>query len=255
MTLRLEIKHWQTLAAITEVGSMSGAAERLGTTQSALSHRLAEAERRLGSRLFDRSRQRRLHPTPGGQALYQTALRVLAELERAEADFRRSSGAVAHVVRFGIAAYSCYHWFPRFLARVREALPEIQVELVAAATQRPVKSLLDGAVDLVIAPAHQARPGVEALALFDDELVLILPPGHRLARRDWIRASDLVEETYLTYSRTPEPGFEYDRFVRPAGVQPRVLSFVEQTDAIAELVAAGFGVSILSRWAQDWARA
>lgn len=250
MALRLELRHWQTLAAIVDTGSIKGAADRLATTQSALSHRLAEAERRLGGALFDRGR-RQLRPTPAGTAMYQVASRVLAELARAESDFQRMAGQVSEVVRVGVAAYNCYHWFPRFLACAFDDAPQLQVELVAMATQQPVRSLLDGVADVVIAPLEQVRPGATAVPLFADELVLLTHPEHHLAGRHWIEPQALRDETYLTYSRTPEPGFEYERFIRPSGVFPRVVTYVELTGAIAELVAAGFGVSILSRWAME----
>lgn len=248
MGLLLDLKHWQMLAAIADAGTMHAAADRLGTTQSALSHRLAEAERRLDGRLFDRD-GRRLRLTRAGEALVQTARRILPALERAEADFGALWQSGSEVVRMGIAAYSAYHWLPRFLRLAAARLPQVEIDVVASATQNPTRDLLDGRVDLVAAPAHLAVPGIAAIPLFDDRQVLVVAPDHRLATAAYARPEDLAEETYLTYSRTRQPGFEYDRFIRPSGVSPRLLRIIENTDAIVELVASGFGVSILAEWA------
>ncbi|MFT5115913.1 MAG: LysR family transcriptional regulator for metE and metH [Parasphingorhabdus sp.] len=248
--MRLEIRHWQLLKVISESVTMRKAADVLGITQPALSHRLAEAERRLGGALFERE-GRRLRLTPAGRAMTQTALQSLPVLKRAEDEFMRLETEAAHLVRVGIAAYSCYHWLPEFLKAKQRKDSKIQIELVAAATQNPIQSLLESEADLVIAPEHLVRPGITAIPLFSDELVLVVPADHRLASKEFIVAEDLFDEEYLTYSRTQQPGFEYERFIRPSGVQPKFVKVVEMTDAIIELVATGFGIAILARWALE----
>lgn len=246
--MRLDIKHWAMLKAIDDAGTLRQAAYVLGITQSALSHRLAEAERRLGGVLFERE-GRRLRQTAAGRAMTQTAHQVIPALQRAEFDFQQMAVNKAAVVRFGVAAYSCYHWLPAFLQAISQQELDIQLELVASATQNPLSNLQDGTVDVVLAPGHLAIPGIDSITVLRDELVLIASPNHPLARQSFIDAEDLQGEHYLTYSKSSQPGFEYERFIRPSGVVPHLVTVVEVTDAIIELIAAGFGVSILSRWA------
>ncbi len=246
--MRLDIKHWEMLKAISETGTLRQAAYVLGITQSALSHRLAEAERRLGGLLFERE-GRRLRQTSAGRAMIQTANQIIPTLQRAEFDFQQMVANRTTVVRFGVAAYSCYHWLPAFLKEMSQKEPSMQLELVASATQNPLQNLQEGAVDVVLAPGHLVIPGIDSIPVFQDELVLVTHPDHPLASKTFIEAVDLVNETYLTYSKSSQPGFEYERFIRPSGVMPHLLTVVEVTDAILELVSAGFGVSILSKWA------
>lgn len=246
--MRLDIKHWQMLNAIDKTGNLRQAASALGITQSALSHRLAEAERRLGGLLYERE-GRRLKQTPSGRAMTQTANQIIPALERAEFDFQQMATNKTTVVRIGIAAYSCYHWLPSFLKVMSEKEPHIQLELVASATQNPLKSLQHGDVDVVLAPGHLATPSIDSIPIFQDELVLITHPEHRLASNYFVEATDLEGEDYLTYSKSAQPGFEYERFIRPSGVVPHLVTVIEVTDAVIELIASNFGVSILSRWA------
>ncbi|MFT2110090.1 LysR family transcriptional regulator [Marinomonas sp. 2405UD68-3] len=246
--MRLDIKHWQMLNAIDKTGTLHQAAYMLGITQSALSHRLAEAERRLGGLLFERE-GRRLRQTAAGRAMTQTANQIIPALQRAESDFQQMAANETTVVRFGIAAYSYYHWLPSFLHDMAKTEPHIKLELVASTTQNPLKNLQQSDVDVVLAPGHLAIPGIDAIPIFQDELVLITHPHHKLATKPFIKAEDLTGEDYLTYSKSTQPGFEYERFIRPSGVVPHLVTVVEVTDAIVELIAAGFGISILSRWA------
>ncbi len=245
--LLLDLHHYETVVAIVELGTMTEAATHLSTTQSALSHRLAEAERRLGTKLFERGRNRRLSPTREGLALHQAASRALADLARAETTLVASPPSTRTTLRVAVGSYDCYHWFPDFLGHIHAALDDVDLELVVVG-DTPGAALASNEVDIVLAPGTP-EGDLELTPIFDDELVFVTASGHRLADADSVHPEDFAEETYLTYNSSPTPGFEYDRFIRPSDVYPLVVRVVRQTSAICELVAAGAGVSILSRWA------
>lgn len=247
MALRLDLRHYETIVAIVELGTMTAAAKELNSTQSALSHRLADAERRVGHRLFNRGRQRRLTPTHAGLVLYQSAQRVIGELERTEQLVLANHRAVTSVVRIAVGNYDCYHWYPDFLAASTARNPDIELDLVAGVAA-PDDALATGRVDLVLAPG-EPQGAVELTPLLSDELMLVTAPDHRLATLPHIEPGDLLDQIYLTYNQAPTPGFEYDRFLRAGHDYPQVVKVIPQTSAIVELVAAGAGVSILSRWA------
>ena len=248
--MKLELKHWLVLHALHHHRTVYAAADSLNISQSALSHRLAEAERRLDIALFERD-GRRLKITPVGESLTQTALQIIPLLARAESDARDWAQDTQHLVRIGIAAYNHFAWLGDFIHHLSDKLPTVQLELVASANQRPTYSLLESQVDLVLAPGQFDHKGLSVTPLFTDELVLLTHPNQPLAQRDYINPADLEHETYLSYSRDSLPGFEYERFIRPAGVTPRLMKLVEMPDAIIELINANLGTSILSRWANQ----
>lgn len=247
---RLDIHHLQMIVAIAETGSAAEAAQLLGVTPSALSHRIREAERRLDAALFTRL-GRSLRLTPAGEMLHDVARRTLADIEQVEMLIEKLGEGVRYVVRLGVGAYNSYHWLPEFLGWFRERSPEVQVDIVANAVASPLAAVQDRAIDVAMMSRLPLPAGVEAVHLFDDELVAIVPPGHRLAGRAYVEASDLKDEDMLTYSFHTLPGHDVDLFWRPAGVTPRRLSRVEQIEAIVELVKAGFGIAILARWAME----
>lgn len=247
MALQLDLRHYETIVAIVELGTMTAAARELHATQSALSHRLADAEQRLGQKLFDRGRQRRLTPTRAGLVMHQSAQRALADLERSEQILLAERRGITSVVRMAVGSYDCYHWYPEFLEASTRRDPDIELELVVGGDS-PADALSAGTVDLVLAPG-EPQGAVELTPLLVDELVLVTSPDHPLACRTHVDAIDMVDQTFLTYNPAPTPGFEYDRFIRPGDDYPRIVRVVPQTSAIVELVAAGAGVSILSRWA------
>ena len=114
------MRHLRMLQAMARTGSVTRAAAMLGLTQSALSHQIREAERRLGLDLFVQ-RDKRMQMTPVAQTLSEEAGRILAQLERLEQHIAREGGVMRHIVRIGCGAYSGYHWLPRFLQRLPAA--------------------------------------------------------------------------------------------------------------------------------------
>jgi len=236
------------LQAMARTGSVTRAASLLGLTQSALSHQIREAERRLGQALFVQSSKKMLM-TPAAQNLTEEAGRILSQLERAEVEVASNGAEVRHIVRIGCGAYSGYRWLPRFLKAFQEQAANIDIEVVADATQRPLKALADRNIDIAVTSGTPDKTAAKSLRLFRDELILIMPPDHPLASRSVVAAQDLADQTYISYSDIPEKGHEYDSFLKPAQVTYRKMLKVELTEAIVELVIGGFGISILSKWA------
>jgi len=236
------------IAVLSETPRVTDAAEKLGITPSALSHRIREAERRLEVPLFMRV-HKRLQPTPAVDYLAQVARRMLADQVRAEEDVRKMARGVRHVVRLAVESYSAYHWLPAFLRRLREAEPDFGIEVVAAASRETLSSLHERSVDLIIVSGEFNRAGVNLLPLFDDQLCFIMAPAHRLAGKPVIVGEDIVGEDFITYTRVPEPDREYARLFRPSNSYPNWIETIEVPEAIVEMVAAGLGTSVLAGWA------
>lgn len=248
MVSQLEIRHLALLVALIEQPSMTVAAERLGLTQSALSHRLREAERRLDVALFFRD-GRRLRPTEAGERLALTARRVLSELAAAEAAAMGRKGSERQAaVRIAQGLYSAASWFPDFAALVAEKAADLRPVLAASASDDPLRALVTGAVDLALVPGEAEAAGVDRRLVFEDQLVAVLPRGHSLCDKPHLEAADFAGETFLAYGFQPLPGFEYERLMRPAAAYPGEVIRVGPPEVVAGLVARGFGISVLSRW-------
>lgn len=242
----LEVRHLRAVDAISREGTVTAAAKRLFLTQSAVSHLLKDLETRLGIELFDR--ERGMEPTEEGKRLLRSARVVLDELERAEYDLAQLRDGHQGVLRVTTQCYTCYHWLPSILARFRENFPGIDLQLVPEATPNPIRALLDGVLDLAI--VYERGPaGIETTELFVDELVALVPPGHRLAGRRWLTPKDFVGETLIVHYIEPEGPPVVTGFLRPAGVEPARILELQLTDAVTESVKSGLGITVLARWA------
>jgi LysR family transcriptional regulator for metE and metH len=247
MSITLEVRHLKLLAAVAGEGSVTGAARHLHLTQSALSHQLRDAEQKLGARLFLRL-GRRMTLTPAGEQMLASAQRVLSELESAEDRVRQQGQGTRGVLRISTECYTCYHWLPELLRTFRERRPGIDVQIDAAATHTPVDALLAGRLDVAITSSAPRDPRLRSRVLFEDDLLLVLPPGHRLARAEYIRPQQLAGETVIVYPPRSE-SFLLNLYMTPAGAQPGDVLEVPLTEAILEMVRAGLGITFLARWA------
>src|SRR6184192_2977984 len=144
--MRLEIRDFRLVVAITELGTLTRAGQQLNLTQSALSHQLADLERRLGASLFERS-GRRMIPNRLGARLAGHGKELLQRLGDVERDV------------FDAAAR-------------REAVLRI-------ATARPLAALVAGRLDLSIVSTVSRDRRIHFTPLFEDELLLIFSPEHQ----------------------------------------------------------------------------
>jgi len=245
--MELEIRHLRLVTAIAETGSVTRASERLFLTQSALSHQLRDVETRLQTRLFRRV-GRRMVPTAAGEDLIESASRVLALVEQAEARVKARAASGERTLRISTQCYTCYHWLPDILTTYRRAHPKVSVQIDAAATSNAMGALFDGRIDLAITIDRVSDRRVVDTVLFDDELVVVTTPNHRLAMKPFVEAADFAPETLYVYPPKAETT-AYVRVLRPAGVEPASLEQVQLTEAIVELVRGGHGIAVLARWA------
>jgi LysR family transcriptional regulator for metE and metH len=247
--LKLETRHLRLVVGIADYGSLTRAGHQLHLTQSALSHQLTDLETQLGVKLFERL-GKRMAPTIAGERLIARARIALRELREMEHEVKQIASGREAVLRVATECYTCYHWLPPVLKAFGERHPKIELQIVPGATSWPIRALLAGKIDVCIVMGAPRDRRVEAVPLFDDELVAVVAPTHPWATRAYVEAADFASEHLFNYS-PPEESTLYQRLFIPAGVAPKQLSIVQLTEAMLELVKAGMGVCVLARWAAE----
>lgn len=245
--MSLEMRHLRVVAAIAEEGSVTRAGGRLHLTQSALSHQLHDAEEQLGRPLFER-RSKKMVLTAAGERLLRSARSVLEELGRAERDIQRDSSEPRGVLRLSTQCYTAYHWLPPRLKIFQKKYPGVDVQLVVEATPHPFGALLEEKIDLALAWMPVRNRRIAYTPLLRDEMVVLVPPGHRWAAKPFVAAEEFAGEDLIVYPPKEESSVLL-QFLNPAGVTPRRVREVSLTEAVVSLVKAGMGVAVLTKWA------
>ena len=246
----LEVKHLRLVEALATYGTLTNAGKHLNLTQSALSHQLNELERRLGTPLFHRV-GRRLVPTLAGERLLDGAKRTLTVLRRTEATLKRIASGQEAVLRLTTECYTAYHWLPAILEEFGRRCPKVEVQVVAEATRRPIEALLAGKIDVAIMHDSVSDERIDAIPLFEDEMVVVAAPSHPLAKALFVRPEDFADEHLIVYTSLQPEDMLMRRVLGPAGISPRRVTAIQLTEAMLEMVRAGLGISVLARWAAE----
>ena len=243
-----DIGRIRAFALVLDLGSISAAASVLGYTQSAVSQQLAALEREVGSALVDRSK-RPLRATRAGAALRPHVERVLAALGGAEAALEDLRGGTA---RLRLAAFpsALSSFVPAAVRDLRRKGSQLVVQVLQLETAEAVERVRAGGADLAV--VHY-MPGVavpetadlQRRRLLVDHLYVVLPDGHRLARRNDVTIADLHSEPLILPRRdTPAGRFRsvVEHLCAQAGFSPRVAYELDDLPAAQAFVAAGIAV-------------
>jgi DNA-binding transcriptional LysR family regulator len=238
----------RTLALVLDLGSISAAADVLGYTQSAVSQQLAALEREAGMALVDRS-QRPLRPTPAGATLRPHVDRAIAAVSAADAVVEDLHGGVRRV-RLAAFPSALSSFVPAAVRDLRRADGDVVVQVLELETQEAVEQLRNGAADVAVVHympgvAVPELSGLLQRQLLVDELHLVVPDGHRLARRDEVSIADLEDEPLILPRRdTPAGRFRaiIEHLCAQAGFVPRVAFELDDLPAAQAFAATGIAV-------------
>jgi LysR family transcriptional regulator for metE and metH len=241
----LETRDLRVVHAIAEAGSVTRAAHLLHVSQSAVSHQLGALERRLGVPMFERE-GRKLRITAAGERVVQLSREILAPLAQAEIEIKRSSGVKRPKLRVATQCFTAYHWLPQVLAALSASHPEVDLYLASHTSGNIGNALEESELDLALCVMPPQGGGYARRKLFDDELVLAVPRGHRLSKKKWVVGSDLGSETLIQSDVDPTQRELIRNKIFAKGEGFARVVRVPVTEAIFDLVQAGAGVGILA---------
>ena len=176
----MELIQLATFVAVTETGSFSRAAERLYTTQPAVSKRVRALEDELGTRLLDRS-GRGVRATEAGEALLGHARRALGAVDDAREAVRALSGDVSGPLRLATSHHVGIHRLPPVLKAFAQAHPDVELDLVFLDSEQACADVAGGALEFaVVTLPDRPDPTLETALVWADPLAIVAAPGHPL---------------------------------------------------------------------------
>jgi LysR family transcriptional regulator, regulator for metE and metH len=243
----LEFRHLRTIRAIHQAGGLTGAADLLNITQSALSHQVKGLEEQVGVELFVR-RAKPLKLSAAGMRLLKLAERVLPEIDALEEDFRALKSGKSGRLHIAIECHACFEWLFPVLEQFRHRWPDVDVDIRPGLAFGALPALMREEVDLVVSSDPEDLPGVTFVPLFDYEAVFVAAAANPLAERPFVVAEDFRDQTLITYPVDRTRLDVFSQLLIPAKVEPRAIRQVELTAVILLLVASNRGVAVLPDW-------
>jgi DNA-binding transcriptional LysR family regulator len=234
--------------ACTRTGSLTEAARECHLVLPAASRRLRDLEKALGAQLFERH-SRGLTPTALGHAFMKRGMAILQELDQLVLELADARKGVVRHVRVCAGTAAITQFLPPLLAEYALLRPEVQVELEEQVSQQVVASVREGRADLGVFVSGPELRGLEVHDFRSDELVLILPQGHRLAGRTPLSFSETLDEHWISLNAGAAMLQAQQQAAMAAGRTLKLRMQVRSFDAVGHMVASGLGIAALPKGA------
>lgn len=229
--------------AVIEEGSIAAAASRVHLAPSAVSKRIAELESQLRTQLLIRQ-HRGVEATLAGQTLLRHARNVLRDMEELVTEIRDFSAGTRGHVRLFANISSITQFLPQDLSSFLSQYPGIGIDLEEHISSVTTRAVAENAADVGIY-AQADEYGLEVFPYRQDQLVLAVPHGHKLARRRVIRFVDTLDYEFVGYHKGGAINYLLLRAASDASRSLKLRFQVTNFEAVIAMVRAGLGIGIL----------
>jgi len=241
----------RVFCTVAETKSFSKASEIIHLTQPAVSLLVQAIEETYETKLFDRA-SNTVTLTPAGEMLYRYAKEILNLYAAAEKSIGEITGFVKGSISVGASSTIGNYLLPGVIADFRKTHPKIKVHLLVGNTKRVVELLNAGNIDIGLVEGDVARQKMIVDKLVADELALIVPPLHPLAKKRNISIFEITKEPFIFREEGSGTRQVIEKYLGKYSITPQnmMISMVlGSTEAIKESVENGMGIAIVSRWA------
>jgi DNA-binding transcriptional LysR family regulator len=237
----LDLRTLEAFCWVARLGGFGRAAERMHTTQPAISARIARLETACGQPLFLRAPRRRPSLTPAGEALFARAERLLALGEEIEALLAAPAAATGRL-RIGVAETIVHTWLADLLRRLHAGHPGVTPEISVDISVRLREALLAGEIDLALLLGPVGGPGVTDLPLCAYPLCFAASPALGIASG---APAELARFPLITYPRTTRPHAELAAALNRPELPPVRIFANTSLASIVRMATDGIGVCVV----------
>jgi DNA-binding transcriptional LysR family regulator len=236
------LRQLRTFLAVADNGSFSIAAERLFVTQPAVSKQIKELEERVGAPLFDRGG--RLGLTEAGYTLLERAHQAHELIEALESVLEEVGDARGHLE---LGASSVWEYIlPPLMGQFQSQHPEVDMGLKVSNSEQIAGLVSRREAHLGFVGARASDKTLEAIAVAEDELLVIAPPGHPLVGGPAVSPSWLHGQVFIQRDRESATAQLSKQYFKDLGVEPKVVMELGSDEAVKAVVQQGYGLAMVS---------
>jgi len=240
-------RHIKTFHEVVRAGSYSGAARTLGYTQPAITQQMKALERSVGTPLFVRV-GRRMRLTEAGETLARHAGVILDSISAAEQQMTALTRLRAGKVRMCAFPSAGATLVPEALAGLAARHPGVRIELQEGEPPDSLRRVVAGECDITLAFTYpglheQVPEELVEIPLLEDQLTVLLPTGHPMARRRAVKLGELAEERWIAGCLRCRANFLHE--CAELGFAPDVAYTTDDILVVQSLVAEGLGIAMM----------
>ncbi len=207
----MRLEQLQAFLAIAETGSFQQAARKCGVTQSTISRQIQALEADLGLELFHRTGQAKL--TLGGERMLPRARKICQEWQIATQELGDLVAGKQPELCIAVIHSLCAYYLPPILQKFGHKYPDVQLRVTSLGSDRALKVLKDGLVDLAIVMNNRFLTTAREMvveALYDEPIELLSAANHPLAQHERVPWSELIRYPQVVF----KDGYGMQRLVQ-----------------------------------------
>ena len=243
----MELDQLRYFLQVAQRGDFTRAAEDLTISQPALSRSIQKLEDELGQPVFER-KTRSVSLTEAGVLLQSRAQQMLTILEDTKAEI--TDDGESGRIRVGAIPTIAPYFLPDLLRQFSSEFPKATVIVQENTTDVLIKSCTQGEIDLAVLALPVPAKYLEVEELFEEELLVILPPDHPLVEKSRIRLSDVEPLPFVLLDEAHCLSDNIVSFCRQRSMQPVAVERTSQLTMVQELVSLSHGVSMIPAMAR-----
>lgn len=247
----MDLRQLETFIEVANLKSFSRAAEKLYITQPTVTNHIQNLEKELGSLLINRS-GKKISLTDAGSLFYKYAINIVNSCEMAKFDLAAYKGRIQGHLHIYSSSVPRKYILPNIIEGFLKSYPEITFSLEDMDSKNVVKSILEGDTDFGIVGAKYPSNKLNYIELIEDQLLVITPNTSLYPKPNYsyLTSDEIIKERIifreegsgtrnLLVNRLEENNINVDDL--------NIIAYVEDTEAIKELVSLGVGISFLSQ--------
>ncbi|SFA94375.1 DNA-binding transcriptional regulator, LysR family [Lentibacillus halodurans] len=236
----------KTFVTVADKQNFTKAAKKLRISQPSVSLHVKNLEEEFQTALFVRN-PKKLTITPTGDMLYDRAKQILAMYEQTRQDILEHHHAVKGAIQVGASFTIGEYIVPSLFMKIRENFPDLGLDLEIGNTAEIVQSVRRLNVDIGLIEGQSNDPGLLIQPFMEDELFVVAPSDHPLARKHEADITDLHHETWIAREEGSGTRKYLDHVIRSNGLQVKSMITISSNQGVKESVIHGLGLSLLSK--------
>lgn len=246
MLMKYDIYTLKVFLSVAQEGSIAKAAAKEHTVPSAISKRISELEKSIGTELLYRHRRGVILTQAGGELL-QHATRVLNELSTLDSVLSNYANGVKGQVRLVANTSAIVQFLPDDLSSFLKQHPTVKIDLEEHTSEEVQKIVSSGFADLGIMVAQRPLDGLDSCLYKSDELMVIMPRNHPLSKENTLRFSETLKYDYVGLPRGSSLCNSMVIAARNLGIPLKLRIQATSFDGLRRMVSLSLGIGVLPR--------
>jgi len=248
--LNMDVRGLEVFLSVAKHLNYTRAGEKVNLSQPSVSVRIRQLENELGVKLFEQL-GKKVALTEAGLLLVSHARRVITAIEDAQHAIDELQGLERGRLRIGASTTPGMYLIPKTIARFKDRYPKIEIQLGIEDTRQIEAGVINNEFDFGFVGGHLAGDEVDVVPWLTDQLVLVVPPDHRLTRQKSVKADDLRKQKFILRERGSATRAAIVSHLEKSDLKVETVMEMENPESVKKAVQSGLGIAFISRFAVE----